>query len=169
MHDETGKKGLAGIRVLHVLRGHRWGTIERESVRAIDWQKKAGVDAFIYLDRYSPIDQALAKTNPGPTKIYPRQTLHSPWSGRFGDLFTLRQMIKQHHIQLVHSYSLEDLVAIGMALRSTPEVPFVLSLNHEITKSYRKLWFKPFVTRVDRFVVHNIELMEAFQPKKLQI
>ncbi len=149
-----------GIRVLHVLRGHRWGTIERESVRAIEWLQKTGVESFIYLDRYSPLDQALNKKNLGPTKLYPRQTLHTHWSGRLIFFFALRRLIKQHNIQLVHAYYIEDIVSVGMALRTFPEVPFVLSINHEIVKSYRKLWFKPFVARIDRFVVHNPEMME---------
>ncbi|HAZ14038.1 MAG: hypothetical protein A2X86_17130 [Bdellovibrionales bacterium GWA2_49_15] len=149
-----------GVRVLHLLRGHRWGTIERESLRSIQWQKKTGVVPVLYLDRKSPLDQALGTRELDAIKIYPRHSLHTSWTGRIADFFWLRKIIKQYNIQLVHAYSLEDLMLVGFALRSSPEVPFVISLNHEIVKSHRKLWLRPFVARIDRFVVHNPELLE---------
>ncbi|MBI2519407.1 MAG: glycosyltransferase [Bdellovibrio sp.] len=155
-----GRRVSGGMRILHLLRGHRWGTIERESLRSIQWQKTSGTDAVIYLDRKSPLDQALKQRAPEAIKIYPRQSLHTSWTGRIGDFFWLRKIIKQYNIQLVHAYSLDDLILVGLALRTSPEIPFVLSINHEIVKSHRKIWLRPFVERIDRFVVHNPELLE---------
>lgn len=157
-HRSRGQEPIGPKKILFFVPGYEWKTIERTAFRSIQECSKNGVKCQVCLSENSPLDLKLDSNL--YSKLYFHTVSNAQLLSSVSEGIFLKRLIKEQSIELVHFFDLRHLSGITVALRGFPGIPLILSVNHEILQSFRKLWFRPMVSRLDKIIISSSELIE---------
>jgi hypothetical protein len=143
--------------VLFFCPGQQWSTIERTAIRDCLAARQSGLKVVFCCSENSPLD---IKTEVyGFEKVY-FKSMPSSNLLHWGAFRKIEQTIIDREIDTVHNYGMRYLWPICYYLRGHPLIPVAITVNKELLKSYRKVWFRPLLTRLDKVFIPSSDLLE---------
>ncbi len=78
-------------------------------------------------------------------------------------------------VDLVHGYGFQVLMELAYHIRTYHHIPLLGTLTFDLERSFRNLWYRPMISRVDQFVLTSRDMIERVSsllgvaPMKLQV
>jgi len=143
--------------LLFICPSHEWGTRERGVLRDCKISLKNGFATHLYCYRDSFLD-IKAKEFDVTTFYHHGKTNYNFL--KWYKLFNLQREIKLRDISLIHCYIIDFLWPLSYFLRRNFHTPLIFSQYIEFNRTYRKLWHKLLIRRLDRMVLSSNEIEE---------
>ncbi len=70
----------------------------------------------------------------------------------YGLFKLVRSLVKEKALDLVHCYSYNPLLVLGLALKHESRIPLLYTNNEELSERYYPFWHDYFVTRIDQVI-----------------
>lgn len=85
---------------------------------------------------------------------------HGAWNS-FPVIWRLvRELVKGQQLDLVHCYSYEPLMVLGLALKRHIRIPLVYTCNEELAGKYYPFWHDYFIRRIDQVLCFSPALSD---------
>lgn len=78
-------------------------------------------------------------------------------------------------VDLVHGYGFQVLMELAYHIRSFHHIPLLGTLTFDLERSFKNIWYRPMISRVDQFVLTSRDMIERVSsllgvaPMKLQV
>ena len=127
-----------------------WGTREKTTLIDAKILAREGYKVWVYALKDSYLAREVVAAG---LELMPHT---GPWVHSGFSLLTpkaLRQILKSESFKSVHLYQLNMLWPISHSLRNKRGTSLFVSLFEDFSQSYRGVWYRPYVHRVDRYLL----------------
>ena len=142
---------------LFVCLSYKWGERERKVISDILCAIEAGASVHLYVLRDSSLAIKAKELN---IPVTYHQGAISISFIKWRKLKTIRKLMTNYSVDVVHCYSINVLWPLSYFLKSKPLIPLILSLVKPLRKSYRSFWYRPLSRRIDQVLVTHQDLSE---------
>lgn len=162
------------MRILLVCPSLFWSTQERLVLTDALVAKAKGHDVFIYGLRGSFLQDYAQRLG---IEFVIHKGAYKKKTWRFGRLKVLRKYFTpgENGVDLIHGYGLDVLMDLAFQVRRHPHIPLLGTLTFDLQRSFKSLWFKALIGRVDQFILTSRDMLEStgallgVAPIKLQV
>ncbi|MFY7992029.1 MAG: glycosyltransferase family 4 protein [Bacteriovoracaceae bacterium] len=137
---------LSDLNILYICLSLEWGTTERRCLSDAVYFRNTGGAAFILCRQNSLIDKEAEKEDI-PRLYFPTSLNQFRQSLNF--YFQVEQILKKHQFDVIHTYSVETVIPLGAALRSSTHIPLILTFNENVPLKKKLFIEKFFLKRLD--------------------
>ncbi|MBY0518051.1 MAG: glycosyltransferase [Bacteriovoracaceae bacterium] len=142
------KLRLSDLNVLYVCLDAKHGTNSHRTLSDVITFRNMGGNPLLICRKNSFIDKA--------TEVQDIRRIHidakGGWRASLELYKTVRQLVKQEQLDLVHCYNYLPLMVLGFALKGEVRIPLVYTCNEDVSEKYIPFWHDYFITRVDQIL-----------------
>lgn len=151
------KVRLSDLTVLYICLSEEWGTVERRCLSDASYFRNIGGTSFILCHQKSLLDfEAEREDIP---RLYFQDDL-STWRGKLNLYFQIQQILQKQQVDIVHSYTYDSLLSLGVLLKGMPHIPMVFTFNENIPWKKNSLLDRWFISRTDSILTFSPNIRE---------
>lgn len=162
------------MRILFVCPSLFWSTQERLVLTDALVAKERGHRVSIYGLRGSFLQDYAERLG---LEFIVHKGVYKKTSWKFGRLSALKKYItpSEESVDIIHGYGFDVLIELAFHVRRHPHIPLLGTLTFDLRRSFKSLWLKALIGRVDQYILTSRDMMESTSnllgvaPIKLQV
>lgn len=151
------KLRLSDLSVLYICLSEGWGTAERRCISDASYFRNIGGSAFILCHEKSLIDKQSEKED--IPRLYFPSGLNS-WRSKLNFYFQVQHILQRQHVDIIHTYNYDSLLALGIILKGMPHIPLVFTFNEIIPYKKNNILDRWYVSRTDSIFTFSPNIKE---------
>lgn len=163
---------LSDLTVLFICLSEEWGTSERRCLADASYFRNIGGTSFI-LCREKTLVDAEAQKEDIPRLYFSGDliTLRS----KINFFFQVQHILQKQQVDLIHTYSYNSLLPLGMVLKSLPQIPLIFTFNENIPLKKNSFLDHWFLSRTDTILTFSSNIYELavetfpINPRKIHV
>lgn len=134
-----------------------WGSLERRVLKDSLYQRDLGVTPTIYCFEKSVLSSFAVENN---IRVIYSQNKKINKLLDLKYLFELRKIFKEENYNFVHCFNTRYVWMVALALKSYKSIPLFLTVNKRVNFSFRGIFYKWLLRRVDRVFTFSQTMIE---------